>query len=96
MRLEDLSKAIMFYDMDNVFNVIPSGIAQLLEIRLDVLFATQASVTIATVVLATNLTNTTFTVDLAYAEAREAAAFLDLEIFILDPTSLLKIFKGIT
>ena len=31
MRLEALSKAIMFYDMDDVFNILPSETVKLLE-----------------------------------------------------------------
>ena len=96
MRLEDLSKAIMYYDMDDIFNVLPSETVQLLERKLDVLFAIQASVTTATTILTTDPTNSTFTTYLANTEAREAEALLDLETVNLDPTNLLKIFKGIT
>jgi len=96
MRLEALSKAIMFYDMDEVFNVLLSNAVKFLESKLDALFVTQASMTTATTVLAPDLTNTAFITDLVNAEAIIATVLVDLELVSLDPTYLLKNFKGIT
>ena len=57
MRLEALSKAIMFYDMDDIFNILPSNTAKLLEKKLDVLFAYQKTVGEATELLVTDSSN---------------------------------------
>jgi len=38
MRLDVLSKAIAYYDMDDVFKILPSKMVQLLENKLDARF----------------------------------------------------------
>ena len=41
MRLEALSKAVLFYDMDDVSNIIPCETVKLLESKLSVVFSAQ-------------------------------------------------------
>ena len=95
MRLEALAKSIMFYDMDDVFNILPSETVKLLEEKLEVLFACQRTVGEATELLATEPSNTVHQAALGTAMASEASALSTLEQVPLDPTSLLKNFKGI-
>ena len=74
MRLEALSKAITFYDMGDVFQILPSKIIVLLESKLDVYFTTQTNINKASDILATDTTNTSFKTNLADAiAAREVA-----------------------
>ena len=42
MSIELLSKALAFYDMKDVFEIIPESTIQHLNIRLDILFGQQA------------------------------------------------------
>ena len=65
--LEALSKAITFYNMGDVFKILPSNTVALLESKLDVCFNTQTSVNNANDILATDPTNTTFKTNLAEA-----------------------------
>ena len=44
MRLEALSKAIMFYDMEDVFQILSKNTVKELETKLSVLFSSQAAV----------------------------------------------------
>ena len=95
MRLEALSKAILFYDMDDVFHILSSETVEQLESKLTVLFETQASVGEATDLLATDPTNPLFQSDLDSAIADGASALAALEAVPLSPTNLLKHYKGI-
>ena len=95
MRLEALSKAILFYDMDDVFHILPSKTVEQLESKLTVLFETQASVGEATNLLATDPGNSVFKTDLKTAIADEASALADLKAVSLSPMNLLKNYKGI-
>ena len=96
MHLEALSKAIMFYDMDDVFNILPSKTVKLLESKLDVLFTRQASINEASNFLATDQGNYVFRNDLSTAVAAGDTAIAKLESVSLEPTNLLKNYKGIT
>ena len=96
MRLEALSKAIMFYDMDDVFNILPSETVKLLESKLDVLFTSQALINEASDFLATDPGNQVFRNDLLTAVAAGDTAITELESVSLEPTNLLKNYKGIT
>ena len=95
MRLEALSKTIMFYDMDDVFNIIPSETLKQLEEKLKELFVCQAAVSEATDLLATNPNNSVFRTDLGTAVAAGVSALYKLEAVPLAPISPLKNFKGI-
>ena len=95
MRLEDLSKAIMFYDMGDVFHILPSNTVKLLEEKLDVIFACQAAGSEATNLLATDSSNSVFNTDLGTAVAAGASVLYSLKVVSLETTSLLKNFKGI-
>ena len=79
MRLEALSKAILFYDMDNVFHILSSETVEQLEAKLTVLFATQASIGVATDLLATDPGNSVLQTDLDTAIADGASALAELE-----------------
>ena len=95
MRLEALSKAILFYDMDDVFHILFSETVKRLEDKLTVLFATQTSIGVATDLLATDPGNSVFKTDLDTTIADGASALADLEAVSLSPTNLLKNYKGI-
>ena len=96
MRLEALSKAIMFYGMDDVFNILPSETVKLLESKLDVLFTSQELINVASDFLATNPGNQVFRNDLSTAVAAGDTAIAELESVSLEPTNLLKNYKGIS
>ena len=47
MRIDSFSKSLTYYDMADVFQVIPSDILKTLEERLEVVFSRQAKVDLA-------------------------------------------------
>ena len=67
MRLEALSKAITFYDMGDVFQILPSNTITLLESKLDVYFTAQTNINNTSDILVTDPTNTSFKTNLADA-----------------------------
>ena len=83
MRLEALSKAITFYDMGDVFKILPSNTVALLESKLDVYFNTQTSVNNANDIPATNPTNTSFKTSLAEVVVKQEVALLALKEVLL-------------
>ena len=59
MRLGAPGKSITFFDMDDVFNIIPCETVTMLEMRLEDLFNAQALAKTAEDALATNPTDST-------------------------------------
>ena len=59
MRLDALGKAITFYDMDDIFNIIPCETVTILEMKLEDLLDAQSLAETAEDALATNSTDST-------------------------------------
>ena len=96
MRLEALGKYIIFYDMDDIFNIIPSKTVKLLEGKLEELFAAQRVINQTRDLLASDPLNAALQTDLATAVADGNRAIVELEVVTLEPLDLLRIYKGIS
>jgi hypothetical protein len=79
MSLEALSKAITFYDMGDVFQILPSKTIKLLESKLDVYFTTQTNINTTSDILATDPTNASLKTDLADAVVAREVALKEIE-----------------
>jgi hypothetical protein len=95
MRLEALSKVIMFYDMEDVFQILSKDTVQELETKLSILFASQAAIRITTDTLTADLSNQTLKTDLASAVANGNTALDNLEAVSLTPVNILKNYKDL-
>ena len=71
MRLDALGKAIMFFNMDDIFNIIPCEIVTMLEMKLKDLFDTQTLAKTAANELATNPTDSTLKLAVADSVAEQ-------------------------
>ena len=79
MRIDSFTKSLTYYDMTDVFQVIPSETLKILEDRLEVVFSRQAQVDLAEV-------------DLSFAPSPDAAlvdAKEDAETYLDEATQLL-------
>ena len=95
MRLEALAKSIMFYDMSDVFHVLPGKTILLLESKLELLFDAQNVINRTSDTLAADPSNTTSRKAVADAITAKSTVVAELEGVPLAPTDLLKQFKGI-
>ena len=95
MRLEALSKAIIFYDMEDVFQILSRDMVQELETKLSILFASQETFWMAMDELTADLSNQTLNTDLANAVADGKMALDNLEAVSLTPTNIIKNYKDI-
>jgi len=95
MRLDALGKAITFFDMDDVFNIIPCETVIMLEMKLEDLFNNQVLVETAADLLDTNPIDSTLKLAVAdlVAEQQSAEEALEeeaLERVAIKPVDLLK------
>jgi len=95
MRLDALGKAITFYDMDDVFNIIPCETVSMLKMKLKDLFDAQALAKTAEDALATNPTDSTLKLAVADSVAERQSAEEALERVEIEPVDLLKNYKRI-
>ena len=96
MRLEGFSNAVILYGMDDVFNIIPCETVELLESKLAVLFSNQQIFNQASDLLATNPGNATLKTNIAAAVADGNTVIAELKLVPLEPTNLMKNYKGIS
>ena len=95
MRLGALAKSIMFYDISDVFHVLPGKTIIILESKLELLFDAQNVINQSNDTLAADPSNTTSRKALADAITAKSIVVVELEGVPLAPTDLLKQFKGI-
>ena len=95
MRLEALSKSIMFYDMDDVFKIPPNETVTIPEEKLKTNFNTQALITSSSDILANNSDNATFNADLEKLVTVCAAEVTLLESISLSPINISKSCKEV-
>ena len=95
MRLDALDKAITFFDMDDIFNIITCETVKMLEMKLEDLFDAQALVKTAVDSLVTNPTDSTLKLAVADSMAKQQSAEEVLERVAIEPVYLLKNYKDI-
>ena len=95
MRLEVLQNVIVYYDMSDVFHILPSKTVTILENKLESLFAAQILINSSSDYLARNPSNPICRSRLTDAVLVKKNVVVELEAIPLDPTNLLNNFKGI-
>ena len=95
MRLEALSKSIMYHNMDNLFKILPTATVNVLEQKIKILSNTQTLINYSSDIFATDLVNLDFKEDVKnVVEARETEV-TNLDNVSADPADLLKNYKGV-
>ena len=95
MRIEVLSKALLFYDMHDVFQVVPVKALDQLQNQLKTVFECQQELALCATSLTNNLSNTTLIQDESAATIISPKAVKDLNSIDIFTSDLLKDFKTI-
>ena len=95
MRIEALSKALVLYDMTDVFKILPESTVKYLESKLQAMYACQADESRIEQALILSTLGVVLLADLASSKIALASSIQDLNATTIVTTNLIKFFKDL-
>ena len=95
IQIEELSKALVFLDMSDIFQIIPPDTVASLELKLEELFTRQRALDDCDTVLSTSPINNTFLENQVAATSLTSLTTKTLQLVSLENSDLIKYFKDI-